>query len=61
MKEGFTLIAIIITVAIIAILVAGGLSLRGGDQQSTIEVGTQAIERAEDVRDLIEERNAVIE
>lgn len=63
-KKGFGLVIIIAAVAIVALLVGGRFYLNSGNKtQSTIEVGIDAIDKAQDIKDTIEKRNeqAIIE
>lgn len=57
-REGFGLLALVVALAILAILVGGGLYLNSEDEtKSTIEIGIDAIEKAQDIKDTIEKRD----
>lgn len=57
-KKGFGLIGLLIAVAIIGILAVGGLySGTSGEKKSSLEINRDALQRAEDLQKMVEERN----
>ena len=57
-KKGFGLIGLLIAVAIIGILAVGGLYIgNNGERKSSLEINRDALQRAEDLQKMVEERN----
>ena len=55
--RGFTLLGLIIAVAAITLLAGGGLYMREWkSRQSTLQIGNEAVKRAEDLKKMIESR-----
>ena len=62
-QKGFGLIIIIIVVTIIILLTGGRLYFSSGSnsQKSLLETGNEAIQQAQDVKKLLEDRDKQIE